>query len=72
MTIKGKPLFGSVLRGLAAEWFDLLEAALAGNEKKTQFIARFLDGKMQCRFRIEAEKMKREPDENIKSYLHRI
>ena len=67
-----KALFGSVLRGPAAEWFDSLEAALTWDEIKTQFIARFTDGKMQYRFRIEAENLKRQPDENIKSYIHRI
>ena len=67
-----KALFGSVLRGPAAEKFDSLEAALTWNEIKTQFIARFTDGKMQYRFRIEAENLKRQPDENIKSYIHRI
>ena len=67
-----KALFGSLLRGPAAEWFDSLEAALAWDEIKTQFIARFTDGKMQYRFRIEAENLKRQPDENIKRYIHRI
>ena len=67
-----KALFGSVLRGPAAEWFDSLDAALTWDEIKTQFIARFSDGKMQYRFRIEAEILKRQPDENIKSYIHRI
>ena len=62
----------AVLRGPAAEWFDSLEAALTWDEIKTQFIARFTDGKMQYRFRIEAENLKRQPDENIKSYIHRI
>ena len=27
---------------------------------------------MQYRFRIEAEILKRQPDENIKSYIHRM
>ena len=67
-----KALFGSVLRGPAAEWFDSLEAALTWDEIKTEFIARFTDGKMQYRIRIEAENLKRQPDENIKSYIHRI
>ena len=34
-----KALFGSVLRGPAAEWFDSLEAALAWKETITQFFA---------------------------------
>ena len=67
-----KALFGSVSRGPAAEWFDSLDAAKKWDEIKTQFIARFTDGKMQYRFRIEAENMKRQPDEDIKSYTHRI
>ena len=33
-----KALFGSVLRGPAAQWFDSLEAAITWNEIKTQFI----------------------------------
>ena len=67
-----KALFGSVLRCPAAEWFDSLEAALTWDELKTQFIARFTDGQMQYRLRIEAENLKRQPDENIKSYIHSI
>ena len=67
-----KALFGSVLRGPAAEWFDSLDAALTWEEVKTQFINRFTDGKMQYRFRIEAENLKRQPDENIKSCIHRM
>ena len=67
-----KALFGSVLRGPAAERFDSLDAALAWEEMKTKFINRFTDGKMQYRLRIEAENLKRQPDVNIKSYIHRI
>ena len=67
-----KALFGSVLRGPAAEWFDSLEAAAIWDKMKTQFTARFIDGKMQYPFRIAAEKLKRQLDENIKSYIHRI
>ena len=67
-----KALFGSFLRSPAAEWFDSLDAALTSDEIKPQFFARFTDGEMQYRFRIEAETLKRQPDENIKSYIHRI
>ena len=67
-----KILSGSFLRGPVAEWFDSLEAVLTWDEKKTQFIARFTDGKMQYRFRIAVEYLKRQTDENIKSYIHRI
>ena len=65
-------IFGSVLRSPAAEGFDSLEAAIAWDEMKTQFITRFTDGKMQYRFQIEAENLKTQPDENIKRYIHRI
>ena len=67
-----KALFGSVLRNPAAEWFCSFEAALTWDKIKTQLIARFTDGEMQYRFRIEPEILKTEPDENIKSYIHRI
>ena len=66
-----KALFGSVSRSPAAEWFDSLEAAITWNEIKTQFIATFTDGKMQYRFRFEADNLIRQP-ENIKRYIHRI
>ena len=52
---RGKALFESVSRGPAAEWFDSLVAALACYETKTQFIARVTDGKMEHRFRMQAE-----------------
>ena len=67
-----KALFRSVLRGPAAECFNSLEAALAWNEMKTQFIAHFTDGKMHFILRFEAENLKSQSDENIKSYIHRI
>ena len=34
---------------------------------KAQFIAQFTDGKLLHRFQIEAENLKRQPDENIKA-----
>ena len=43
-----------------------------GRNKKTQFIAQLTDGKMQYRFQIEAENLKKQPIENIKRYIHRI
>ena len=67
-----KALFRFVSGGPAAAWLDSLEAASTWDEIKTQFIARFTVAKMQYRFRIEAENLKRQPDENIKSYVHRI
>ena len=67
-----KALFSSILCGPAAEWLDSLEASLTWDEMTTQFIALFTDGKMQYQFQIEAEELKRHPDENIKSSIHRI
>ena len=49
-----------------------LEAALTRDKIKTQIITRFTDGKMHHRFLIAAESLKRQPDENMKSYMHRI
>ena len=69
---RGKALFGSVLRGPAAEWFDSLETTyFFWNEIKTQFIARFTGRKMWYHFQIEAKNFKRQPIENIKRCIHR-
>ena len=67
-----KALFEFILRGPAAECFDSLEAVIAWNEMKTQLIAQFTDGKMQYRFRIEGENLKRQLKGNTKIYIHRI
>ena len=61
-----KALFGSVLPGPAAERLHSLDAALTWEEMKTQFINMFTDGKLQYWFRIEAENLKRQPDEIVK------
>ena len=67
-----KALFGSVLRGPAAQWFETLAPGLAWNEVRNQFIDRFTDAKDKYRKRIEVESIKRQPDELIKSYTHRV
>ena len=67
-----KALFGSVLRGPAAQWFETLAPGLAWNEVRYQFIARFTDAKDKYRKRIEVESIKRQPDELIKSNTHRV
>ena len=41
---RSKALLISAILGLAAEWFDSLEAALTWDEIKTQFVARFTGG----------------------------
>ena len=45
---------------------------LTRNEIKREFIVRSTDGKKSFCFRIEAEKLKRQLDENMKSYIHGI
>ena len=67
-----KALFGSVLRGPAAQWFETLAPGFAWNEVRNQFITRFTDAKDKYRKRIEVESIKRQPDELIKSYTHRV
>ena len=67
-----KALFGSVLRGLAAQWFETLASGLAWNEVNNQFIVRFTDAKGKYRKRIEVESIKRQPDKLIKIYTHRV
>ena len=54
-------LFGSLLRGPAAQWYQGLAAHLPWNEIRDHFT----DDKDKYRRRIEAENMKRQPDEFI-------
>ena len=45
-------LFGSVIRGPAAEWFDSLDTAVTWEEMKTQFINRSTDGKCKIGYEL--------------------
>ena len=67
-----KALFGSVLRGPAAQWFDSLPAAEPWDDVRTGFLDRFTDEKDKYRKRIEVENIRRQSDELIKSYVHRL
>ena len=67
-----KALFGSVLRGPAAQWFDSLPAAEPWDDVRTGFLNRFTDEKDKYRKRIEVENIRRQPDELIKIYVHRL
>ena len=67
-----RALFSSISSGPAAQWYQGLSAHLPCNEIRDQFIDRFTDDKDKCRRRIEAENIKRQPDEFIKSYIHRL
>ena len=70
--LRRKALFGSVLRGPAAEWFDSLDQNTTWPQLRNAFINRFTDSKDKYRKRIEVENIKRQPDELLKSYIHRI
>ena len=65
-------LFGSVLRGPAAEWFETLPAGKTWVQISDAFVNRFSDNRDQYRKRIEIENIKRQPNELIKSYIHRV
>ena len=67
-----RALFGSILRGPSAQWYQGLASNLPWNEIRDQFIDRFTDDKDKYRRRIEAENIKRQPDEFIKKYIHRL
>ena len=66
-----RALFGSILRDPAAQWYQGLAAHLPWNEIRDQIIDRFTDDKDKYRRRIEAENIKRQPDEIIESYIHK-
>ena len=66
-----RALFGSKLRGPAAQWYQIA-AHLPRNEIRDQFIDRFTYDKDKYRRRIEAENIKIQPDEFLKSYIHRL
>ena len=67
-----KALFASLLRGPAAEWYQNVDPNIAWNEFRNLFINRFTDGQNRYRYRIDAENCKRQPDEQIKAYIHRV
>ena len=71
MTIKGKPF------SVPSYAVQLLSGSIhlklqKHGTKKAQFFPRFTEGKMQYRIRTGAENLKRQPNENIKSYIHRV
>ena len=67
-----RALFGSVLRGPVAQWFDSLNPELNWNEIRDQFINRFTDAKDKYRKRLEVEHIKRQPDELLPRFIHRL
>ena len=67
-----KALFGSILRGPAAQWYQGLAANLPWNDIRDQFIDRFIDDKDKYRRQIEAKNIRRQYDEFIKNYIHRL
>ena len=67
-----KALFGSVLRGPAAPWFDSLPPAEPWDDVRTGFLCRFTDEIDKYRKLNAVEKIRRQPDKLIKSYLPRL
>ena len=67
-----RDLFGSILRGPAQDWYDGLAVGKTWDEIKTEFLNRFTDDKDKYLKRIDAENLKRQADENIKSYIYRV
>lgn len=68
-----KALFSSLLKGSAAEWYEnhVLDGT-AWNDVRTNFLARFIDGRDKYRLRWEVEKCVRGSGEQIKNFLHRV
>ena len=70
---KGENSFlGPVLRGPAQDWFGALNAAIAWNDLRTQFIDHFTDGKNKYLQQFEAESLKRQDNEPIKGFIYRV
>ena len=61
-----KALFGSVLRGPAAQWFNSMPPAEPWDDVRTNFLDRFTDVKDNYRKQIEVENIRRQPDKLIK------
>ena len=57
-----KALFGSVLRGPAAQWFDSITPAEPWDDVRTGFIDRFTDVKNNYRKQNEVGNNRRQPD----------
>ena len=68
-----KVLLSSLLRGPAAEWYgSTIQAAMAWNEVRTLFIARFSDERNEFRHKMEVEHCIRANGEEIRKFLLRI
>ena len=67
-----RDLFGSILRGPEQDWYDGLAVGKTWDDIKTEFLNRFTDDKDKYLKRIDAEYLKRQADENIKSYIYRV
>ena len=65
-----RALYGSILRGPADKWYQVLAAGLPWNNIRDLFITRFTDDKY--RRQIDTENIKIQPVELIKSYIHRL
>ena len=72
-TFRKKALFSSLLRGVAAEWYEgNITNATTWEIVRTNFIIRFSDGRNKFRYRMEVEHCIRGDGEEIRNFLHRI
>ena len=72
-TFRKKALFSSLLRGLAAEWYESnITNATTWESDRTNFITRFSDARNKFRYRMEVEHCIRGDGEEIRNFLHRI
>ena len=72
-TFKMKAMFSSLLRGLAAEWYESnITNATTWDDVRTNFVTGFSDGRNKLRFRMEVEHCIRGDGEEIRNFLHRI
>ena len=72
-TFSKKALFSSLLRGTAAEWYEInITKATTWQSVRTDFITRFSDGRNKFRYQMEAEHCIRGDGEEIRNFLQRI
>ena len=72
-TFRKKALFSSLLRGPAAEWYEIkIENATTWADTREEFITRSPDGQNKFRYRMEVEHCVRGDGEEIRNFLHRI
>ena len=72
-TFRKKALFSSLLRGPAAEWYERnVEDSTPWNGIRTDFVARFSDGRNILRHRMKVEHSIRRDGREIRNFLYWI